>query len=131
MLVTSSFSHTCYDIESGRENIEVINSSSDLNAKIIDTALMQEKKINQGRVHSADAFYSENNDLSQYLNMECVAVEMESYSLFYNAKKALKKATTLLTISDNLITHEAIDSEAREKKLDEMIVLALDAIIKD
>ena len=63
--------------------------------------------------------------------MECVAVEMETYALLYNAKKAMKKATALLTISDNLITHEEIDSEAREKKLDEMIVLALDSIIKD
>ena len=130
LLATSAFSLSSYDIEAGRENIDVINSSTDLNAKIVDTALMQDKKITQGRVHSADAFYSESNDYSQYLNMGCVAVEMEAFALLYNAKKAMKKATALLTISDNLITHELIDAEAREKKLDEMIVLALDSIIK-
>jgi purine-nucleoside phosphorylase len=43
----------------------------------------------------------------------------------------MKKATALITISDNLITHELIDSESREKKLDEMIVLALESIIKN
>ena len=42
----------------------------------------------------------------------------------------MKKATALLTISDNLITHEEIDSASRERKLDEMIVLALESIIK-
>ena len=55
---------------------------------------------------------------------------METYALMYNAKKFMRKATALLTISDNLITHEEIDSSARETKLDEMIVLALDSIIK-
>ena len=55
---------------------------------------------------------------------------METYAILYNAKKFYKKATSILTISDNLITHEEINSEEREKKLDEMIVLALESIIK-
>ena len=55
---------------------------------------------------------------------------METYALLYNAKKFLKKATAILTISDNLITHEEIDPKAREQKLDEMILLALESIIK-
>lgn len=130
LLATSAFSLTSYDIESGRDDIEVINSSTDLNAKIVDTALMKGIKINQGRVHTSEAFYTESKDYTVYTNMECLAVEMETYALLYNAKKAMKKATALLTISDNLITHDLIDSESREKKLDEMIVLALEAIIK-
>ena len=56
---------------------------------------------------------------------------MECYALFYNAKKFLKKATAILTISDNLITHEEIDAKEREQKLDEMIFLALESIIKE
>jgi len=130
LLATSAFSLTSYDIETGRENIEVINSSTDLNAKIIDTALLKGINVTQGRVHTSEAFYTENKDYTEYLNMECVAVEMETYALLYNAKKAMKKATSLLTISDNLITHDQIDSSSRERKLDEMILLALDSIIK-
>ena len=87
LLATSAYSLSSYDNEYGRENIDVINSSTDLNAKIVDTALMQEKKITQGRVHSAEAFYSERKDFKDYLDMECVAVEMEAYALLYNAKK--------------------------------------------
>ena len=63
--------------------------------------------------------------------MGCRAVEMETYALLYNAKKFLKKATAILTISDNLITQEEIDPKAREQKLDEMIFLALESIIKN
>ena len=55
---------------------------------------------------------------------------METYALLYNAKKFFKQATAILTISDNLITHDQINSEERERKLDDMIVLALESIIK-
>ena len=130
LLATSAYSETSFDTETGRENIEIINTSPDLNARIINTALMKDKQIKTGRIYTAEAFYNEDKDINVFLDKECVAVEMETYALLYNAKKAMKKATALLTISDNLITHEEIDSEAREKKLDEMILLALDSIIK-
>ena len=130
-LATSSYSLTSFDIESGRENIEIINSSPELNSKIIDTALLKGINLKQGRVHTSEAFYTDSKDYSEFLRLECQAVEMEAYALLYNAKKFMKKATALLTISDNLITHEEIDSAAREKKLDEMILLALESIIKE
>ena len=87
-------------------------------------------KVKTGRVHTTEAFYNENKDYSKYTELGCMAVEMETYALLYNAKKFMRKATALLTISDNLITHEEIDSKTREQKLDEMIVLALESIIK-
>ena len=55
---------------------------------------------------------------------------METYALLYNAKKFLKKSTAIFTISDNLVTHEIMDPVEREKKLDNMITLALESIIK-
>ena len=130
LLATSCYSKTYFDEESGREDIEIINSSSELNSKIINTARLNNIDLVTGRVHTTEAFYTENKDYSKFTDNECMAVEMETYALLYNAKRFLKKATALLTISDNLINHELIDSEAREKKLDEMIVLALDSIIK-
>ena len=54
-----------------------------------------------------------------------------TYGLLFNAKKFKKQATAIVTISDNLITHEEINSEERERKLDEMIMLALESIIKN
>ena len=71
-----------------------------------------------------------NNDTSKYVEKGCKAVEMEAYALFYNAKKFMKKATALITITDNFITKEKVDSITREQKLDEMLTLALDSIIK-
>ncbi len=130
LVADSSYSETYFDEEAGRENIEIINSSGDLNSVIMSTAAFKRVNARLGRVHTSEAFYTENKDYKKFIDLGCKAVEMETYALLFNAKKFLKKATAILTISDNLITHEEIDAKSREKKLDEMIELALDSIIK-
>ena len=130
LLADSVYSKTYFDEEAGHENIEIINTSFELNSVIMDTAMLRGLDLKQGRLHTTEAFYTENKDYSKFIEMGCKAVEMEAYALMYNAKKFMRKATALVTISDNLINHEEIDSESREKKLDEMIVLALESIIK-
>lgn len=130
VVADSAYSNTCYDEEAGIENIDTINSSFELNSTIIDTAALKNIKITTGRLHTSLAFYTENKDYTKYTKLGCVAVEMETYALLFNAKKFKKQATALVTISDNLITHEEINFEERERKLDEMIVLALESIIK-
>lgn len=130
LIADSAYSNTYFDEEAGIENVEVINSSSELNGIIMNTARIRNIKATLGRVHTSLAFYSENKNYSKYLNLGCKAVEMETYALLYNAKKFYKKATSILTISDNLITKEEINPIEREQKLDQMIVLALESIIK-
>lgn len=131
VVADSAYSNTCYDEEAGIENIDTINSSFELNSTIIDTAALKNIKVTTGRLHTSLAFYTENKDYTKYTDIGCVAVEMEAYALLFNAKKFKKQATAIVTISDNLITHEEINSEERERKLDEMIVLALESIIKN
>ena len=125
IVADSAYSETHFDEEAGREDIEIINSSGDLNGIIMNTSRIRGIEAKLGRVHTSLAFYTENKDYQKYIDLGCKAVEMETYAILYNAKKFYKKATAILTISDNLITHEEINSEEREKKLDEMIVLAL------
>ena len=131
VVADSAYSNTCYDEEAGIENIDTINSSFELNSTIIDTAALKNIKVTTGRLHTSLAFYTESKDYTKYTDLGCVAVEMEAYALLFNAKKFKKQATAIVTISDNLITHEEINSEERERKLDEMIMLALESIIKN
>lgn len=133
LLADSSYSESTFDKQSGKDEMDIINSSTELNGDITNTALLSNVPLKVGRVHTSDAFYNEETveDYKKYTDMGCMAVEMETFALLYNAKKFMKKATALITISDNLVTHELIDSESREKKLDEMIVLALESIIKE
>ncbi|CNS07908.1 purine nucleoside phosphorylase [Salmonella enterica subsp. enterica serovar Typhimurium str. DT104] len=53
---------------------------------------------------------------------------MESFALFTIANYLGKKAASILTISDNLITKSELDSVTRQEKFVEMIEIALEAI---
>lgn len=130
LLATSSYSTTTFDEESGIDNINVLNSSFEINSVIENTSHIRKIPIKTGRVHTTEAFYNDSKPVSEATNNECVAVEMETYALLFNAKKFHKQATALLTISDNLVTGEKMTPEEREKRLDEMITLALESIIK-
>ena len=130
IIADSSYSDTNFDLESGSEDIEIINSSFELNDIINMTANIRRIDVITGRVYTTDAFYTDRRNYDYFINKGCIATEMETYALLYNAKKFHKMASSILTISDNLITHEEMSSEERERRLDDMIVLALDSIIK-
>ena len=58
-----------------------------------------------------------------------MCVEMESFALFHNANVLGKKAACLLTISDSFINKKALSAEDRETCFDEMMRVALEAVI--
>ena len=51
---------------------------------------------------------------------------MESYALYINAAKFGKKALTVLSISDSLVTKEETSSETRQTGFTKMMKLALE-----
>ena len=55
---------------------------------------------------------------------------MESFALFHNARVLNKRATCILTISDNLVTKEKLSAMERQTGFDEMIKLALNSTLK-
>lgn len=128
VLVTEAYSLSSYAKTQGYDN-EIIESNKDLNNKIIEISNKINKKIIKGRVHSTDVFYADENITDLYNNKKCLCTEMESFALFYNAKKLNKKAACLLTISDNLITKEATTSKERQIAFNDMIQLALESAI--
>lgn len=99
--------------------------SEKLNEKLKESAKKLNINLNIGRIHSSDVFYNSRplEETIQATQADCV--EMESYALFTNAKKLNKNAACLVTISDNLITHEETSSEEREKKFLKMVEIAL------
>ncbi len=130
LLADSAYSLTTFDEEAGPSNIEILNSSFELNSVIENTANIRRIPIKTGRVHTVEAFYSDSKSYDKFVEEGCLAVEMETYALLFYAKKFHKQATALLTISDSFVTGEKMTPEEREKKLDEMISLSLESIIK-
>ena len=79
-----------------------------------------------GNLLSSDLFYDDDPDFAaKWAKMGVMAVEMEAAALYMNAARAGKKALAICTISDHLITGEALSSEERQLGFRQMIELAL------
>jgi len=82
--------------------------------------------VEVGNILSSDVFYvDDEKDFSSWSKMGVLAVEMETAALYLNAARAGKKALSLLTVSDNIVTGEKLTSEERERSFVNMIHLAL------
>lgn len=85
-----------------------------------------------GNVHSADLFY--NPDAEAFDRMEAMgvlAVEMEAAGLYGVAAEKGGRALTIATVSDHIRTGEATSSEERQRTFDQMIEIALEAVLID
>ena len=85
----------------------------------------------EGNIHSSDVFYRQPSDARptywERLRDEkgCLAVEMESFALFHNAKVLGKRAACLLTISDSFVSPEITTAEQRQTSFTAMMQVAL------
>ena len=109
----------------------VLLGNNSLNELIKKTASENNILLKEARIHSSDIFYGSKRNLDQIIaDTKAEAVEMESFALFANAIKLNKKAATLLTCSDSLVTHESMSAHDRQTKFVSMIDLALKTILK-
>ncbi|MDE7088030.1 MAG: purine-nucleoside phosphorylase [Malacoplasma sp.] len=109
----------------------VLQGNNSLNELIKKTANENNILLKEARIHSFDIFYGSKRNLDQIIaDTKAEAVEMESFALFANAIKLNKKAATLLTCSDSLVTHESMNAHDRQTKFVSMIDLALKTILK-
>ena len=95
------------------------------------TAADKQLAMHNCNVHSSDIFYRKDAGIPAIAaEQHCLAVEMEAFSLFANAKHLNKTAGTLLTVSDIIPTHEKISADERETALLPMMELSLDAALQ-
>jgi purine-nucleoside phosphorylase len=81
-----------------------------------------------GGIYSSDVFYDERPDLNeQMIRHGTLGVEMEAAELYNLAARHDCRALAVLTVSDHLITGEALPSEDREKTFGDMVEIALEA----
>ena len=83
-------------------------------------------RMQVGNLLSSDPFYNAFPDANQgWRDMGVLAVEMEAAGLYMNAARAHKNALAICTISDHIITGEALDADARQNTFTQMMELAL------
>lgn len=87
-------------------------------------------KCSVGNVLSSDRFYNDEPTTLNWAKMGVLAVEMESAALFMNASRLNKRALTILTVSDSLVTGEETTSIERQTAFTEMMNIALEVAVK-
>ena len=131
VLASGAYSESNYaKVLTGNE-ASITYPSAELNDLIKATAEELDLDLKEGVIHSSDVFYHIDEAYKKGIeDNNCVAVEMESFALFENAKALNKKAACLLTISDSLVTHEETTAEERQTSFNKMITIALESAIK-
>ena len=84
--------------------------------------------VHVGGIYSSDVFYDERPDLNEQMTRHGVlAVEMEAAELYTLAARYGRRALAVLTVSDHLVTGEALPSEDRQSSFGDMVEIALEA----
>ena len=129
-LAEGAYSESTFAKTQGNETRNILYSNKEVNEKIEEKAKELNIKLNKGIVHSSDVFYKENDNFRELVaNYGCLAVEMETFALFHNANVLNKRASAIVTISDNLVTHKETTSEERQNSFTNMMKIALETAI--
>lgn len=97
--------------------------------RVVRNADAAGQALHVGNVFSADLFYEPDPSLFERMTrMGILAVEMEAAGLYGVAAELGKQALTVLTVSDHILTGEALSAEQRQLDFHDMMRLTLDAL---
>lgn len=88
--------------------------------------------LHVGGIYSSDVFYDERPDLNEIMTRYGIlAVEMEAAELYNIALRHKVRALAVLTVSDHLLTGEAMPADQRQTSFGDMVQIALEAAFAD
>ena len=101
---------------------------------LLETAVAAARKMGieppVGNLLSSDVFYNKPGSDLSWAEMGVLAVEMEAAGLYCNAAEAGKRALAICTISDHILTGEALPPEDRQLGFAQMIKIALETSVE-
>lgn len=98
--------------------------------KAYETAIAKQIPVRVGSVFTTDVFYNDDPQVTKDLAaFGVIAVEMETAALYTLAAKCGRKALSILTVSDHLVTGEATSAQERQTTFTQMIELALETAV--
>lgn len=135
ILVNESYTEGNFAYGYSGEECHWAEANDELNSIIEETAYEKNTKLIRCNVVCGEVFDPYLDDplaLAKRVpkNRNILAGEMESFSLFYTAKKLNKRAACLLTVSDSNCKKQELTSEQRQFAMNDMIVLALETSLK-
>ena len=132
ILADNVFSESNFALTLNNDNCHIASSDKSLTDNIENTAIKNNISIHRGNTVCTDCFDVYMTDVNKFLkripeNFNPLGAEMEAFALFYVAKMLDKKAACLMSVVDSKFIKDVATSEEREKGLNTMIKLALDA----
>ena len=83
-----------------------------------------------GNLLSSDVFYDASNSTMKWADMGVLAVEMEAAALYMTAAHLGRRALAICSISDSIVTGEALPAEDRQSTFTTMMKIALETAVK-
>lgn len=139
ILLDGSYTESNFALAINRDNdTHVVHASEDINRLMEESAKEANISYKKGYGVCSEVFdvYLTEEQYQDMVNhfpkdLPLLAVEMEAFALFYIAKMLNKKASCILTVVDSRFRPDSVvTSEEREKRLDNMIKIALNTSLK-
>ncbi|MFI3169012.1 MAG: purine-nucleoside phosphorylase [Faecalibacterium sp.] len=134
VLATGAVSESSFAlVQNGLEG-DSVQPSENLNDALRASAKEQGIVLIEGNLHSSDVFYRDAPATTPSYweklrdDRGCLAVEMESFALFANAKTLGKNAACVVTISDSFVSPEMTTAEQRQTSFTQMMKVALGSL---
>ncbi|MBP5979165.1 MAG: purine-nucleoside phosphorylase [Halomonas sp.] len=104
----------------------------ELTSHAVAAAKAQNVPVKVGNIFSADLFYNPQTDMAELMKRYgIVGVEMEAAGLYGVAAEFGARALTICTVSDHILKGEALSSADRQTTFNDMMVIALDTVLRD
>lgn len=104
----------------------------ELTSHAVAAAKAQNVPVKVGNIFSADLFYNPQTDMPELMKRYgIVGVEMEAAGLYGVAAEFGARALTICTVSDHILKGEALSSADRQTTFNDMMVIALDTVLRD
>ena len=134
ILSEGAYSEGNFALTLNNDNCHYAKSNKNLNKIISETANKLEINLVNGSTVCSDAFDVYMTDVNQFLErlpkeLNIVGAEMEAFALFYVANMLNKNAACLMSVVDSRFIDKIATTEEREKGLNNMIKIALEATL--
>ena len=96
-------------------------------------SVAEERKVSYhvGNVFSADLFYTPDPDMFETMaRYGVLGVEMEAAGIYPIAAEHDVECLAICTVSDDIVSGEALSTEDRQTTFDDMILVALETVLK-
>lgn len=126
ILAMSASTNSNYATQFGLPGTYAPTASWKLLKQAVAVAEAKGYPVKVGNVLSSDIFYDADPEVwKRWAKMGVLAVEMEAAALYMNAAYAGVNALCILTVSDSLVSKEALPAEERERTFTQMMEIAL------